>query len=362
MRLRHPLPLLLLAPALALAALLACGGPDAEGRASRPDAATPAPAPRPTLPPDDTVPSRAVAVTFDDLPASQSSDLAAAREANQKLLATIARYRVPAVGFVNEQKLEVPGEREARTALLRMWVDAGLELGNHTYSHTAVTAAPLERVMDDVVRGEPVTRALLAERGMRLRWFRHPQLRTGADERIRAAYARFLAGRGYTVAPVTFDNQEWVFAGAYFRALQRGDTAAARCVGEAYVPYMERTFAFFEALSRDLLGREVPQVLLLHVNALNADHFDELAETLRRRGYRFVTLDEALADSAYRLPDGYVGPRGPSWLHRWGVAMGHPIRPEPREPALIAQLAEARGAADVRVPADCARFPVSTGG
>ncbi|HYJ78151.1 MAG TPA: polysaccharide deacetylase family protein [Longimicrobiaceae bacterium] len=338
-------------------AVLACGGGGADRSVDAAAAAPPAAA----RPGADTVSARAVAITFDDLPASQSGDLERIRGVTDRLLAAIRAHGVPAVGFVNEIKLEVPGEREARTGLLRRWVDAGLELGNHTYSHLAVTAAPLERVREDVVRGEPVTRALLAEREMRLRWFRHPQLRTGADAATRSAYARFLADRGYTVAPVTFDNQEWVFAGAYHRARSRGDSAAARCVAEAYVPYMERTFAFFEELSREVVGREIPQVLLLHANELNADHFGALAAALRRRGYRFVTLDQALADSAYRLPDGYTGPRGPSWLHRWGVAMGRPMRPEPREPALIAALADERGAPSARVPADCSALEAVSG-
>ncbi len=305
-----------------------------------------------------TLPERAVAVTFDDLPGTGGGlDLAVFREINRKLLATIRSEGVPAVGFVNEGRLHDAGETEARTELLRWWVEAGLELGNHTYSHTAVTAAPLARVQEEVIRGEPATRALLQERGMRLRWFRHPQLHTGATPAVREAYARFLAGRGYTVAPVTLDNQEWVFARAYHDARARGDTAALRCVGEAYVPYMEETFAYFERLSRELFGREIPQVLLLHANELNADHFGALAAAMRRRGYRFVTLEEALADPAYRSEDGYVGPRGPSWLHRWALAKGRPIAPEPREPALVARLADPRAAAGARLPPDCARLP-----
>jgi peptidoglycan/xylan/chitin deacetylase (PgdA/CDA1 family) len=76
---------------------------------------------------------RAVAITFDDLPAAPGN--ARVAKINKKLVESITRHRIPAVGFVNESRLYVPGETDARIALLQMWFDAGLELGNHTFSH-----------------------------------------------------------------------------------------------------------------------------------------------------------------------------------------------------------------------------------
>src|SRR6516162_7800305 len=61
------------------------------------------------------------------------------------------------------------------------------------------------------------------------------------------------------------------------------------------------------------------EILLLHANQLEADHIGELLELMRKRGYRFVTLEEALADPAYSLPDTYVGEDGTGWLDHWGI-------------------------------------------
>jgi hypothetical protein len=85
---------------------------------------------------------------------------------------------------------------------------------------------------------------------------------------------------------------------------------------------MESKVDYFERQSLALLGREVRQVLLMHANALNADSLPDLLALLRRRGYSFITLDRALEDEAYALPDGYFGPAGISWLHRWCFALG----------------------------------------
>src|SRR5215471_19012208 len=139
-----------------------------------------------TLPPSlHSQPSgRSVAVTFDDLPAtgagSVAADVSSLGVLTRKLLDALRRHAIPAVGFVNEQGLFV-GDTSSegtmrRIDVLKLWVDAGLELGNHGYSHRDLNTTPLEEVQADVIRGEAVTRELLAARGRTLRYFRHPLL------------------------------------------------------------------------------------------------------------------------------------------------------------------------------------------
>jgi peptidoglycan/xylan/chitin deacetylase (PgdA/CDA1 family) len=282
--------------------------------------------------------TRAVAVTFDDLPATAvgmvANDVASLTAMTRSLLNAVRKHGVPAVGFVNEGKLFHPGapagDAEGRMAVLRLWLNAGLELGNHTYSHRDLNRTPLDDFQADVIRGEAVTRKLADAAGMTFRYFRHPFLHVGQDIEQRRAFETFLAARGYTVAPVTVDNDDFVYAAAYARALRRGDAATAARIGDDYLRYMDEVFTFFEAASRRVLGREIPQVLLLHANTLNADRFDRVAAALVRRGYRFISLDEALQDKAYRLPDTFVGAPSNSWFNHWEITAGRDPIPTPR--------------------------------
>jgi peptidoglycan/xylan/chitin deacetylase (PgdA/CDA1 family) len=152
---------------------------------------------------------RAVAVTFDDLPAvsAVSDDVASLADLTRRLLDAVRRHHIPAVGFVNEGKLFVEGapasDVAGRTELLRMWVDAGVELGNHTYSHRSLNQTPLEEFEADVVRGEPITRSLMEAKGRKLRYFRHPFLHVGDALPKRRTFETFLVAHGYTIAPVT---------------------------------------------------------------------------------------------------------------------------------------------------------------
>ncbi|MEZ5424963.1 MAG: polysaccharide deacetylase family protein [Pyrinomonadaceae bacterium] len=281
---------------------------------------------------------RQVAVTFDDLPATRrAEDLAHQKYVTDQLLAKLRAEKVPAIGFVNEQRIIRYGEIDERTELLKKWLDAGHELGNHTFSHIAIDTATFDQYAADLIRGETITRMLLEQKGKKLRFFRHTQLRTGPTEEFRQKLAAFLKDRGYTVAPVTVDNNDYIYTIVYSRAKAAGDRQLEARIVASYIEYMESVFEHFENLSREFLGREVKQTLLLHANEINADHFDKLAGMLRKRGYRFITLEEALTDEAYRLPEAQSR-RGLSWLHRWMLAKGLEMKEEPIQPEWITEL------------------------
>lgn len=291
-------------------------------------------------------PARRLAITVDDLPCVRCDGGAAAiADLNRRFVAALAAARAPAIGFVNEAKLQVDGGRDARVALLVAWLDAGLTLGNHGYAHLGLTATPLADCQADVLRGEVVTRALLAPRGARPEYFRHPYTQTGPTPEIKRGFEAFLAAHGYRVAPFTIEDADYMFDALYVEALDRGDAAEAAKLRAAALAHAERMTTWFEGLGRDLLGREPAQVLLIHLNRLNADTLAERLAALAARGYRFVTLAEALADPAYALPDEYVGRNGPSWLHRWAVGRGAPPRlkedPDPPDWVLAAWNARA---------------------
>jgi peptidoglycan/xylan/chitin deacetylase (PgdA/CDA1 family) len=254
------------------------------------------------------------------------------------LVDRIVSLGIPATGLVVESRVCDALRPTLLPRLPGVWLDAGLELGNHTFSHPDLNSTPVASYQADIIRGESTVRTLLEERGTDLRYFRYPMLHTGTSPETKRTVEAFLAERGYSIAPVTIDNQEWVYSSVYARARARGDSGTVRRISEAYLMHMEESLLFYERLSVDVLGYELPQILLLHANEMNADLLDELAGLLEDRGYEFVSLKDALEDPAYRRLDEYVGPRGLSWLQRWALADGLEVPPEPREPAWVAEL------------------------
>ncbi|MGO9085057.1 MAG: polysaccharide deacetylase family protein [Candidatus Sulfotelmatobacter sp.] len=270
-------------------------------------------------------PDRQVAITIDDLPAGAANRMTAAdiTAMTTKLLSRLRDEKVPVVGFVNEKKLYKPGEVDERIRALQMWLDLGFELGNHAFSHASLNHVGLKAWEDDVIQGESVTRILLAAHKMKLRYFRYPYLHTGRDMTTRREAEAFLVERGYRIAPVTLDGRDWIFGGVYEEAKKRSDTALQQQIVKEYLAYHDAVFAYTEQLSVKVVGYEPKQILLLHANHLEADHIGELLDALRRRGYRFITLHDALSDEAYSLPDAYVGEEGTGWLDHWAITQGN---------------------------------------
>lgn len=295
-------------------------------------------------------PDRRIAVTIDDLPwAGLDRTVPADLETRHaRLMRALRAADVPVVGFVNESKLEQDGRlRPERLAMLDDWLDAGAELGNHTWSHADLHAVGVPAFQAEILKGERRLRPLLAARGVAPRWFRHPYLRAGRTPEDKAAVADFLASHGYRVAPVTVDNGEWVWAFAYANVMDRrtpvDDREAALVrLRRGYVPYMLNKLDYYERQSEALLGYALPQVWLMHANELNADAYVDLVAGAKRRGYRFIALEEALRDPAYARSDGYRGRFGPSWLHRWAMADDRPkafYAGEPVVPPWVLRLA-----------------------
>ncbi len=157
----------------------------------------------------ETAHAHTVALTFDDLPVfGNYAEASEAKRITTKLLDGLRRRHWRAIGFVNEIELDAP-DRDARIALLSQWLDAGMDLGNHSYSHMSLTNAPVDAYIADVAKGGAVTNALLAARGRKEGWYRYPFLETGTTLEIRRHFETWLAAHGYRVAPVTMENADW---------------------------------------------------------------------------------------------------------------------------------------------------------
>ena len=262
-------------------------------------------------------PSGKVALTFDDLPGlTIFADQPWVDYLNTKLLLGLKRNHLPAIGFVNEGKFDEI-QRDHQIANVQKWLDAGNNLGNHTFSHESPNDLGGAGYIADIIKGEPVTRAMLAAKHKPLSWFRHPYLETGFPEAVKKQIDDWLSAHGYRVAPVTIDADDWEFAEPYEYALAHHDEAKVLHVRHEYLAYTERTIAWYQRASQALFGRQIAFVILLHDTRLNADNIDELAAILKRRNLKAVSLETAMKDPAYRNGDPYVGRDGIDWIERW---------------------------------------------
>jgi peptidoglycan/xylan/chitin deacetylase (PgdA/CDA1 family) len=284
-------------------------------------------------------PTKAIAITFDDLPVSSIGQNPApefrrqAAEITRKILDILKKHKIRATGFVIETNINTPGARDFYAGLLEDWLRSGHLLGHHGYSHLQFGEVTLSAYEDDFLRGDVIVPLLLEYSGITERYYRYPFNDTGDTAEKKNSFLAFLTAHGYAPAPMTYQNDDWMYSSLYDEAKARKDLALAKRLEQEYLTESQLRIKHMEKLSETNFHRQIPQIAELHVTQLNADLLDELLTRFEHDGYRFITMQEALADPAYKTEDKFVGSAGISWLLRWQPALGIPIRyediPEP---------------------------------
>jgi len=274
-------------------------------------AQTPAPAVKP------------VALTFDDLPAVGTSNVAAVRAITNDILDGLDRHHAPATGFVIGRGVDALANHSG-PSILDEWTRRGYLLGSHTYSHIDLSVVTAKAFEDDVIANEkvlePVWATAAVTAGVGTKYLRFPFNHAGDTAAKHDAVRAFLTSRGYQIAACTIDTSDYVFNDAYALMQQRRDTQSIVKLWADYLAYTATEIDYYESLNVQVFGHSIPHVMLLHANRLNADLIEQLLTIFETKGFQFVTLDEAQADPAYQTPEGPPTKYGPMWGYRWANA------------------------------------------
>jgi cellulose synthase/poly-beta-1,6-N-acetylglucosamine synthase-like glycosyltransferase/peptidoglycan/xylan/chitin deacetylase (PgdA/CDA1 family) len=223
-------------------------------------------------------PGRRIALTFDDGPDPRWTP---------KIAAVLRREHVQATFFV------VGSEAARHPDLIRMLVRGGNELGNHTFTHVALSNGPRWERRLQLDLSEAVIAGITGRytRLVRPPYSATPDAVTVTDERDLAA----LAGRRYLVVLANYDSEDW---------RRRGVAAAVR---HASPPGTAGGIVMFHDGGGD--RRQTVAAIA------------ELIPRLRARGFRFVTVSELAG-----LDRSAVEPVAPAWERRRGVVFAAAVR------------------------------------
>jgi len=242
-----------------------------------------------------------VALTFDDLPAAGNlpagmnrTKIATALSAELK-----ASHLEGTYGFVNAVKLE--NDPDAQQAL-HIWIDAGMNIGSHTWSHISLTDNSAEAYEKEIALNEPALAQYAQVRDWH--WFRFPYLWEGDTLEKRHAVRNYLREHNYRTAQVTLDFEDYAWNDAYARCSVKPDAEAITWLKQSYLENAAEYIRLGREEERIAFGHEIPNVLLLHATAFTTLMLPDLVELLRKDGFRFAALAEVEQDPAYALdPD-----------------------------------------------------------
>ena len=220
--------------------------------------------------------AQSVAFTFDDAPNMAQLPRLTASERNAAMLAALAKHKVQAALFVTAAN---GAHQPEGNALVRAWGEAGHIIGNHTMTHPDLhsEAVTLARYQKEILDCDAVIRSMPGYR----KWFRFTFLREGKTPEKRDGMRRFLAQQGYRNAYVSLDTSDWRLEEKLIEVLGKDSKADLGPLKKTYLAHIRQRATAYRALSLQLQGRDIAQVILLHHNLINALWLDDVIAQFR---------------------------------------------------------------------------------
>ena len=255
-----------------------------------------------------------VAITFDDLPLNGDLPPGVTRVqiARDALAVLKARHAPPAYGFINAKKLE--GNPDAAEAL-KLWA-AAEPFGNHTYGHMDLNKNLADAFEREIDQNEPALELLSAKDG-NWHWLRYPFLHEGETVEKRRAVRTYLQGHGYRVAQVTLDWEDYLWNSAYARCVAKNDTQAIARLKSSYLSIESSYLDLGKDLAKLVYGHDINHVLLLHLGAFSSTILPDALDLMLKKGFTFVTLEEAESDPVYEGDPDVGSKYGGTLLELW---------------------------------------------
>lgn len=240
--------------------------------------------------------AQSVAFTFDDAPNMKDGPHMTAQQRNAAMLAALARHRVKAALFVTAG---YGADRSEGHKLVRAWGEAGHTIGNHTMTHPDLHSEKVSvaQYQNEILDCDAIIRTMPGYR----KWFRFTYLREGNTPEKRDGMREFLAQQGYRNAYVSLDTSDWRLEAKLVEVLTKNPKADLAPIKRAYLAHIRQRALAYRALSQQLQGRDIAQVILLHHNLVNALWLDDVIAQFKDMGWTITTPDAAFQDPVYAL-------------------------------------------------------------
>jgi len=232
-----------------------------------------------------------IAFSFDD----GLDPLAKANAAhlNSAILRALEKNKVRGLFFVAGSRVD----SKEGLALVRDWSKAGHAIANHSYAHLNFNNSniSLDAFIDDAQKNE---RLLSQIPGYEKR-FRFPYLKEGNTEQKRDGFRKWLSSNNYKSGAVSVDTSDWYYDLRLRKWLENNPKRYPSSFRQPYLDHLLDRATSYSNLAKQVVGRDVPHVMLLHTNTINAYFLADVVAMFRAAGWQVVDPSEAYRDSIY---------------------------------------------------------------
>lgn len=221
-----------------------------------------------------------IAITIDDLPfvgEYRNFHL-------NMIITTLQEQQVPATGFIIASEV-----RTDSWEVLNKFRDAGLGLGNHTYSHINLSQVKTSEYIQNIKEADRILKPVMTEP----KYFRYPFLAMGHGQK-REDVLCYLAQNNYQIAPITIDSKDFAFNQRLFAVAEINRRQYLSELKPFYLEFIWQQTLRAEEKNQLNHNPDQAQILLIHANLLNAYVLPDIINLYREKGYQFVSLQKAL--------------------------------------------------------------------
>ncbi|KTC86414.1 polysaccharide deacetylase family protein [Legionella brunensis] len=223
---------------------------------------------------------REIAITIDDLPfvgESQNFHL-------DMIISTLKNNEVPATGFVIAKEVTPKNMK-----MLHKFHDAGLGLGNHTYSHVNLNHVKAKTYIQEIDAADKILLPVMTEP----KYFRYPYLAMSQGSK-KDEVLHFLNAKNYQIAPITVDSKDFLFNQILYAVPEKERRGFLSVLKKCYIDFIWQQTLKAEEHNRLANKPDQAQILLIHANLLNAYVLPDIINLYKENGFTFISLEEAL--------------------------------------------------------------------
>lgn len=257
-----------------------------------------------------TLMAKEIALTFDDIPMPKGRIFSREERINV-FIEKLASRNIQAAFFCVGSYIQ---EKEGTICIDKLAKESQL-LANHSMHHRSFSTMTLEEISDDIDQ----TQKIIAHYPSAKKWFRFPYLdfgnreeRGGTDAKKEAIFA-LLRNKGYLHGFVTINTFDWQLDKRLQDALREGKKVHYDRLLKVYLELLSEWIHDQGIVWKNVVKREIPHVLLLHGNDINALFLNEIVTFLKKDGWTIISPSIAFHD-----PFLSQGPLGDLHVQRLG--------------------------------------------
>lgn len=224
---------------------------------------------------------RLIALTIDDLPFVGDSK----NYHLNMIIETLKEKQVPATGFIIAQNVN-----SEISPTLYKFREAGLSLGNHSYSHVNINDISTEQYINQQINtSDKILSPLLTSP----KYYRFPYMNMSSGEK-KSRVISALQAKNYHIAPISIDSKDFIFNQLLLSVAEKDRRNFMKVLTPCYINFIWAQTLKAQEASQVYKNNQKTEILLIHSNLLNAYALGQLIDFYRQNGYQFVSLERAL--------------------------------------------------------------------